>query len=520
MIHLITMDSFYLIESTVGYIDNYNLFKLIFENYPINLNENSFWMKYEKSDYYSLAYSAYQWLTKIWDHKEINNIENEILDILDKDEHSYWWAYYYRYKFFETWKLEYLVKLKQISQKLEIYGKTWTYLLDKELLEIQIIMCDAILESDISKINRWIELSEIAISKKENKHKLHSLDYVKESQWDLSYEGLLNLLEIYKELIVLSNREIHVYDIKKTVLSIFKIIARSTFIHEYDLTRKAVLKFKLFSILVDIENTNKDDQKENIEVIDEILNKNKVINSFNESEIEYFEIAKEIFTNLYTKWYLPKTDYLIDYISIKYELPLDTKVFFLALIYIRNLKLNELNIDEKISKLVYESLIDIWRKRESLWSLPEEWLRDVLSIALESKMKNNLVFTEAKTWAWKTDIYIVSNDGNKTYVRYIFECLIWQWKVYYQKKKKQLTGYLDVNDKYAWLITFSKNRSNFWETYNEVKNIISQEEDYIENSIHDIEYIKELNNFVFSSKHRNSWGKILDLEHFFVDVWL
>ncbi len=99
----------------------------------------------------------------------------------------------------------------------------------------------------------------------------------------------------------------------------------------------------------------------------------------------------------------------------------------------------------------------------------------------------------------------------------ILECLIWKGSEYYAEKKKQLFGYLDVTDADAGLVTFSKN-GDFKAVLEKTKTQLAAEQDYLPESVSEVGYIRDLHNFVLSSRHENVGGKVVELKHFFIDL--
>lgn len=176
------------------------------------------------------------------------------------------------------------------------------------------------------------------------------------------------------------------------------------------------------------------------------------------------------------------------------------------------------NIDFETTLLT--RLMDIGNRleefRKTYRDFGEEKLRDTMLFALQNDPRiGELATRETLLGEGKTDIHILNPKNNNE--KGICECLIWHGGSYYREKKEQLFGNLTERQKYAFLITFFKDKE-FLEAIKSAHKCIGSSPDYQIDSLCKIELDGGNPAKFFSSSHTSKWGTIIKTYHLFFDL--
>lgn len=175
-------------------MESFEFYKTILTTYDLDLGKISTRLQYDSTDYYQYAFRAYQGFSKLRRKSEADRMEREVADFLSENPGAYWALYYYRVKFFETGKNEFLVKMREAANLILVKIRRESYVFEEELATGHILLCDALLQADMTKIEDGIRLTQSAIEKT-RKEETGAIPH--DLRGDLSYEGLLSVFRMY-----------------------------------------------------------------------------------------------------------------------------------------------------------------------------------------------------------------------------------------------------------------------------------------------------------------------------------
>ncbi len=96
-------------------------------------------------------------------------MESEIREALGLNPNMYWGLYYYRLKFIQTGKNEFLLKLRDVGLSIvRRIDSGAVFYFEKELAQTHAIFADAVLLSDLEKVEEGITLIESVLKKNEH----------------------------------------------------------------------------------------------------------------------------------------------------------------------------------------------------------------------------------------------------------------------------------------------------------------------------------------------------------------